>query len=136
MAVRNGDKPGVVISQIIAIGEKKRPVRGKAPVSEPPAGDKEKQERLIEGIRLLLADASVTVSYEGGFDLKEFLDGIKFAKDSRQDEGIIVISAGNYYKFYIADITSKDQVVSVKKDQRIRLEEGDNVYYLFPVSWA
>ena len=129
MAVRPGDKKAVVVSRIIDIGTNKPPVRGKAPVSEPPAGEK---ERLIGEVRFLLANASVAVSYVEGFDLKEFLDGMTFAKVSRQDGGIILVSGRRMYKFYIEDITSKGQTVAADTGQRIRLEDGDQVYYLFP----
>ncbi len=128
MAVRNGDKPGVVVSRIIDIGVKRTPVRERTPVSEPPAGEREKH---IKEVRFLLANASVTLSYVDGFDLKEFLDGITLAQDSRQDDGLMVVSRGKIYKFYLEDITEKNLPVSVDKGRRIRLEDGDQVYYLF-----
>ncbi len=115
-------KPPVVVSRIIDIGKK--------PMREPLVDDR---ERLSKEVRFLLGNATVTFSYGGEFDLKKFLQGISLVKKSRQDEGMVIISQGKLYKFYVEDIGPDNMPISVNKRNRIRLDDGDQAYYLFPV---
>lgn len=125
MVVRPNDKKvKVVVSRIIDVGVKK-------PESEPPMGEK---ERLIKEVRFLLADSTVSVSTVKDFDLKGFLDGITLAQSSKRDNGIIVVSGGKFYKFYVEDLTADSLPISVDKERRIRLDDGEQAYYLFPIS--
>jgi hypothetical protein len=115
-------KQPVAVSRIIDIGAK--------PMSEPPMSER---ARLTQEVRFLLSDAAVTFSYAGDFDLKKFLEGISLVKKSTQDDGLVIISQGKLYKFYVDDISPGNVPVSVNMKNRIRLDDGDQAYYLFPV---
>jgi hypothetical protein len=116
-------KPSVVVSRVINIGGN--------PLSERPMGER---ERLIKEVRFLLGEATVALSYAGNFDLKKFLEGITLVKESRSDEGFVIVSCGRLYKFYVEDIGRDSMPMSVDKRNRIRLEDGEQTYYIFPVS--
>ncbi len=115
-------KPPVTVARVIDVGKK--------PLSERPMGER---ERLIREVRMLLEEAEVTFSYAKDFDLKKFLQGITLVKTSQSDQGLVVISEGRLYKFYIEDIGPGNMPLSVNKSKRIRLEDGEQAYYLFQV---
>lgn len=122
MTTRPVIKTPVTVARIVNVG--------KSPLSERHMGER---ERLIREVRMLLENAAVTFSYAGDFDLKKFLQGITLVKTSRSDEGLVIVSEGKLYKFYIEDIGPDNLPVSVNKSKRIRLEDGEQAYYLFQV---
>lgn len=122
MTTRPVIKKPVTVARIVNVGKK--------PLSERPMGER---ELLIREVRMLLEDAVVALSYARDFDLKKFLQGITLVKKSRSENGRVIVSDGKLYKFYIEDIGPDNVPVSVNKSKRIRLEDGEQVYYLFQV---
>lgn len=93
---------------------------------------KERGEHLEE-VRFFLENTEVTVCYLDGFDLEKFLKGMIAAKPSKiESDCYIINSMGKLWKLYVRDITTETIPPAVPTSKRIRLENKEGIYYLYP----